>query len=124
VRPVTFAAPVLAAREVNGQEQPVGPARIVDGKLQADFTPYQPRTFAVKLASAPTRVASVKSQPVVLDCNRSVSSLHGKEAMIGFDDIGNALPGELLPKELFYNGVRFVLKPGEQGKPNALETQG
>jgi alpha-mannosidase len=121
---VTFAAPVLAAREVNGQEQPVGPARIVDGKLQADFTSYQPRTFAVKLASAPTRVASVKSQPVALDCNRSVSSLHGKEAMIGFDDVGNALPGELLPKELFYNGIRFVLKPGEQGKPNALETQG
>ena len=44
--------------------------------------------------------------------------------MIGFDDVGNALPGELLPKELFYNGIRFVLGPAEQGKPNAVETQG
>jgi len=121
---VGFAAPVVAAREVNGQEQPVGPAVIADGKLQADFTPWQPRTFAVKLGAPPARVAPVKSQPVPLVFTRSVSSLHGQEAMIGFDDVGNALPGELLPRELFYNGIRFALGPGQQGKPNALETQG
>jgi len=121
---IGFAAPVAAAREVNGQEQPVGPAVIADGKLRADFTAYQPRTFAVKLAAPAARLAAVKSEPVALKYTRSVSSLHGKEAMIGFDDVGNALPGELLPKELFYNGIRFELGPVEQGKPNALETQG
>jgi alpha-mannosidase len=121
---IGFAAPVVAAREVNGQEQPVGKAAIADGKLEADFTPYQPRTFAVKLAPAPVRVAAIKSKPVPLRYDRSVSSLHGKESRIGFDDVGNALPGELLPRELFYNGIRFVLGPVEQGRPNAVETRG
>ena len=89
-----------------------------------DFTPYQPRTFAVKLSPPATPLAAVKSEPVSLPFNRSVSSLHGKEAFLGFDDVGNALPGELLPKELFYNGIRFELGPAEQGKPNAVETTG
>jgi alpha-mannosidase len=121
---IGFAAPVVAAREVNGQEQPVGNAVITDGKLQTDFTAYQPRTFAVKLGAPPTRLALVKSQAVALKYTRSVSSLHGHEALIGFDDVGNALPGEMLPKELNYNGIRFELGPAEQGKPNAVETLG
>jgi alpha-mannosidase len=121
---IGFAAPVVAAREVNGQEQPVGSAVITDGKLQTDFTAYQPRTFAVKLGAPPTRLALVKSQAVALKYTRSVSSLHGHEALIGFDDVGNALPGEMLPKELNYNGIRFELGPAEQGKPNAVETLG
>ena len=121
---IGFAAPVVAAREVNGQEQPVGKAVIADGKLQTDFTAYQPRTFAVKLGAPSARLASVKSQPVALKYTRSVSSLHGQEALIGFDDVGNALPGEMLPKELNYNGISFELGPAEQGKPNAVETMG
>ncbi len=121
---IGFAAPVAAAREVNGQEQPVGPAVIANGKLRADFTAYQPRTFAVKLGAPAAKLAAVKSEPVALNYTRSVSSLHGQEAMIGFDDVGNALPGEMLPKELLYNGIRFELGPVEQGKPNAVETQG
>jgi alpha-mannosidase len=92
--------------------------------LQTDFTAYQPRTFAVKLGAPPTRLALVKSQAVALKYTRSVSSLHGHEALIGFDDVGNALPGEMLPKELNYNGIRFELGPAEQGKPNAVETLG
>ena len=48
---VSFAGPVTAAREVNAQEQPIGAAKISDGALVTSFTPYQPRTFAVRLAS-------------------------------------------------------------------------
>jgi alpha-mannosidase len=121
---IGFVAPITAAREINGQEQPVGDATITSGKLQVDFTPYQPRTFAVKLTPPAMPLAAVKSDPVSLPFNRSVSSLHGKEAFLGFDDVGNALPGELLPKELFDNGIRFELGPAEQGKPNAVETAG
>ena len=40
---LSFAGPIAAAREVNGQEQPVGEATVVEGALLADFTPYQPR---------------------------------------------------------------------------------
>ena len=61
---VSFAAPVTAAREVNGQEQPIGAASVRDGSLATSFAPYQPRTFALRLAPSPTKVAGVESQPV------------------------------------------------------------
>src|SRR5216684_1295930 len=63
---VQFASPITAAREVNGQEQPVGAATLTGGVLTTSFTAYQPRTFAVKLAGATTRVAGVHSAPVPL----------------------------------------------------------
>src|SRR5215472_912784 len=63
---VSFAAPISAAREVNGQEQPVGPATVTEGTLVTAFSAYQPRTFALKLAAAPSRVSGVHSAPVKL----------------------------------------------------------
>ncbi|HEV2764841.1 MAG TPA: glycoside hydrolase family 38 C-terminal domain-containing protein, partial [Pyrinomonadaceae bacterium] len=43
-----FAGAVASAREVNGQEQPVGPARVSRGELVTSLGPYQLRTFAVR----------------------------------------------------------------------------
>src|ERR1022692_600232 len=63
---VSFDTPITAAREVNGQEQPLGTATVNDGALVISFSAYQPRTFAVKLAAAPTGVAQVRSRPVAL----------------------------------------------------------
>jgi alpha-mannosidase len=48
---LSFAAPVVSAREVNGQEMPVGDATVSDGKLVVTLAPYQLRAFAVKLRS-------------------------------------------------------------------------
>src|SRR5262249_8720925 len=63
---LTFATPVVAAREVNGQEQPLGQATIVDGALSTSFSAYQPRTFAVKLSPPATKVAGLRSVAVDL----------------------------------------------------------
>ena len=62
---ISFAGPVVAAREVNAQEQPLGSATIVDGALATSFTPYQPRTFALHLGSPSARLAAIQSQPGV-----------------------------------------------------------
>src|SRR5207244_10888797 len=59
---VTFPAPVIAAREVNGQEQPVGSATVMGGELVTSFGTYQPRTFALKLGAARTKVPAAQSQ--------------------------------------------------------------
>src|SRR2546425_1115210 len=56
---VTFAAPVAAAREVNGQEMPLGAATVAKGELVTSSGPYQLRTFAVKLVPAPAKVAEI-----------------------------------------------------------------
>jgi alpha-mannosidase len=127
---VTFASGVIAAREVNGQEQPVGPANISNGELITSFSAYQPRTFALKLAPARTKVAQTTFQTVALDYDMSVASRSGRPADGSFDwspnnqgaSQGKALPGEILPRQITFGGIRFDLAPA--GKPNAVVPHG
>jgi len=127
---LTFAAPIVGAREVNGQEQPIGSATISGGELMLALRPYQVRTFAIKLAQARTRVPVVQSQPVMLEHDLSVASRVGRPADGSFDwapnnqnaSQGRALPAEMLPREINYAGVRFQLAAA--GKPNAAVARG
>jgi alpha-mannosidase len=121
---VSFAAPIAGAREVNGQEQPVGSATVADGALVASFTAYQPRTFALRLAAAPASVASVKSAPVALTYTVATASNDGDRTAAGFDGKGDALPAEMLPSQLQFNGVGFQLAPAKTGTANAIVAKG
>jgi alpha-mannosidase len=121
---VSFAAPVSAAREVNGQEQPLGAATVKDGKLVTSFTAYQPRTFALKLNSAPMQLPPVKSVPVDLRYTATVASNDGQKAGAGFDGKGNALAAEMLPSEITFNDVHFRLAASKSGSPNAVIARG
>ena len=122
---VSFAAPVTAARELNAQEQPVGSASIREGSLATSFTPYQPRTFALRLASSATRVAAVESQPVTLPYDLAVASNDDtKTAGGGFDGHGSALPAEMLADHIDYHGVLFSLAPAKTGSLNAVVAKG
>jgi len=121
---VTFAAPINAAREVNGQEMPVGDATLSTGALMLDLTPYQVRTFAVKLREPSSKVRAPKSQPLSLPYDRAVASSDGSKAVGGFDAEGNSLPGEMLPGEVTYGGIRFVLGGKESGQRNAVVPKG
>ena len=121
---VSFAAPINAAREVNGQEQPVGPATVTDGVLAASFSAYQPRTFAIKLAAAPTKVSGVRLVPVKLRYDLAAAGNDGTKSTVGFDGKGNALPAEMLPSQIQFDGVEFQLAPAKTGTPNALVAKG
>jgi alpha-mannosidase len=121
---ISFAGPIQSAREVNGQEQPVGPAKVVDGALETSFTAYQPRTFAVTLAPSPTHIAPVHSMPVSLKYDLAAASSAGKSVKEGFDGKGDALPAEMLPGKIAYNGVEFQLGPSSGGHPDALIANG
>lgn len=83
---VSFAAPVTAAREVNGQEQPLGPASLTGGDLVISFGAYQPRTFAVRMAPTEPKVASVKSEPVALHYDVATASDEGVHSETGFTE--------------------------------------
>ncbi len=125
-----FAAPVASAREVNGQEMPVGIATTTHGELVASFTPYQLHTFALKLAPAAKTVAAPQSLPLTLAYDTSVASFEAKPSDGCFDCVldeptapqGKALPAEMLPASLEYSGVRFHL--AAPGKPNAISAKG
>jgi alpha-mannosidase len=121
---VKFAGPIVDAREVNGQELPVGPASIVDGALETSFNGYQPRTFALHLGAAPVQLTDVASQPVELKYDLAAASEDDTKSTGGFDQQGDALPAEMLPTELKVNGVGFHLAPGGANKPDAVVAKG
>jgi alpha-mannosidase len=130
----SFAAPVISVREVDGQEMPVaGPGgKIAGGDLVASLTPYQVRSFAVKLGAAKTKVAVPVSQPVTLNYDISVASHDGRPTEGAFDWLpngpsqaqGKALPAEMLPSDIAYAGVHFKLAPAGTGKPDAVTATG
>jgi alpha-mannosidase len=121
---ISFAAPILAAYEVNGQEQPVASTPVNGGALVVSFSAYQPRTFAVKLAVASTKVPGVHSVPVTLHYDLATASNDGTKAEAGFDGKGNALPAEMLPAQITFNDVEFQLAPAKTGSRNAVVAKG
>jgi alpha-mannosidase len=121
---VKFAGPITSAREVNGQELPIGPAKVIDGVLDTSFNAYQPRTFALRLGAASVKAIAVESQPVELKYNLAAASNDDTKSVGGFDSKGNALPAEMLPKEVNFNGVDFHLASAATGKPDAVIAQG
>ncbi|HEX9108520.1 MAG TPA: glycoside hydrolase family 38 C-terminal domain-containing protein, partial [Longimicrobiales bacterium] len=109
---IGFAAPIMEVRPLNGQELPIKANLTLDhGKLLLDFTPYQPRTFAVRLGPATTQLTPTRAQPVRLAYDVAGAGADGVAARPGFDASGRALPGEMLPGDLEYGGIHFKLAP-------------
>ena len=121
---ISFSAPIVSAREVNGQEQPVGPATVTDGALLTSFSAYQPRSFAVKLAASQIKVPPTRFTPVPLNYDLATASDDGSPSKVGFDGKGNSLPAEMLPEQITYDDVNFQLAPAKSGVPNAVVAKG
>src|SRR5207302_6611788 len=112
---ISFAAPVTAAREINAQELPIegSKATVTKGSLITTLGPYQPRTFAVKLSPPQKKAAPARSQSVSLSYNLAAATLDGEKSSGGFDEQGNALPAEMLPRDVAYAGIHFQLAPAQ-----------
>ena len=122
---VSFAGQLTAAREINAQEQPVGSAVVSGGTLTTSFTPYQPRTYALRLGAPAVKLAATHSQSVQLNYDLLAASHDdSKIEGDGMDGKGNTLPAEMLPAKIEYNGVEFQLAPAASGKPNAVIAKG
>ena len=119
-----FPVAIKAAREVNGQEQPLGKATLKNGRLTFDMTPFSLRAFALKLTSPPLAVARVTSEVVPLDYNADVVSSRAKRTDGAMDAQGGAYPAEMFPKQVVRGGVQFQLGPAADGKMNAVSAQG
>jgi alpha-mannosidase len=119
---ISFAAPIAKAREINGQEQPVGPATLTNGSLVTSFTAYQPRTFAITLAASKGKTVSVRSEPVQLSYDLVTATSDGTHSESGFDGHGNTLPAEMLPPQIVLGDVKFKL--ASAAGPNAVVAKG
>lgn len=124
-----LASPVLAVRDVTGQETGVesqGAIGIVDGDVRLAMEPYRPRTLALRLASpdAGLRLSLPTSVPVALPFDTDVASADGEKRGGDFDGLGHALPAELLPAEIVSNGIRYVMGPTSRRAKNAVTCRG
>ena len=121
---MSFAVPITAAREVNGQEQPVDPATVNGGVLVTSFGAYQPRSFAIKLAASSNKIPGIHSEAVPLHYDLATASNDGAKGAGGFDGAGNALAAEMLPARIAFNDVQFQLAAAKTGVPNAVVARG
>lgn len=121
---VAFASPVLEATETDAQERRIGEARVVDGQVVLDMTPFSPRTIAVRLARAPVAVAPPTCKTVTLPCDTDVCSFDGARADGAFDEQGRTLPAELLPNVINHEGVVFRLGERREHANNAVTCRG
>jgi alpha-mannosidase len=128
---ISFPSPIASAREVNGQEQPVGGATVHDA-LITSLRAYQPRTFALKLGAAPARLTAPNSRPIPLQYDLAAATTDGHPAEGSFDILpnnpsaaqGRALPAEALPRDIEIAGIHFALAAAGNGRPNALLAKG
>jgi len=121
---VSFDTAITAAREVNGQEQPVGAAVVKAGVLLTSFSAYEPRTFAIKIGAPRSEIATVHSAAVPLKYDLATASSDGAKSTEGFDGKGDTLPAEMLPAQIIFNDVQFQLAPAHTGMPNAVVAKG
>ena len=119
---IAFAAPILSAREVNGVEDAVGPARVEKDALVTDFGPFEVRSFAVKLGPAPVRVPAPRFETVPISYDVYATTRDGEVPVGGFDIEGRTIPAEMLPARIEYEGIEFALGPS--GKPDAMTARG
>ncbi len=121
---VASAAPISAAREVNGAEEHLRDVEIHDGQLAADFAPYQPRTFALTLAPPEHSLSLPTARPVDLPFDLDVVSCDRSKADGDFDGVGHTLPAELLPSEILHGDIPFAVGPTADGENNAVVCRG
>ncbi len=121
---IAFAAPVVSAREVNGQEQDLANAVVKAGKLVFDITPYHLKTFAVKLAPPRAKLSPPQSTPVELPYNVDIISFDAHKADGDFDLRGRSFPAEMLPETIVSENIAFKLGSKADGANNAVACQG
>ncbi|HEY3412462.1 MAG TPA: glycoside hydrolase family 38 C-terminal domain-containing protein [Armatimonadota bacterium] len=108
---LSAAAPIVSAREVDGEERTIGKATLRTGGLVVKLGEYSPRAFALTLGKPVVRLPAPISWPVPLPYNLSTSTAAGQTVTGGFDGEGHTIAAELLPGSVVSEGVQFNLRP-------------
>jgi alpha-mannosidase len=121
---LTMPGKVLTAREINGAEEPIGPASIKYGKLVVALNPFQPKAFAITISAPGTAMPPVNSVPVPLRHNLMATSTDVDRSSADFDGKGHSIPAELFPGVLNSEGVIFQLGTAGGRGNNATISKG
>lgn len=121
---VQFFTPIASAREINGAEEPIGPATVTNGILTTSFGPYQPRAFAVRLQNPVSAVGKRPvSKPMALPYDLDGISLDDGRTDGDFEN-GNTIAGEMLPDTILDRDIVFVTGPKSTGALNVVSCNG
>jgi alpha-mannosidase len=115
---------ISAAREVNGQEDDLGPAIIQDGILVVDLKPYQARAWRLTLTAPAQTLARPTTTPLPLPYDRDVVSADGQWTDGDADGQGATFPAEQFPSTLWWGSIPFALGPTTPTAANALTLAG
>lgn len=120
-----FPSDVLSAREVNGVEDSLGDVNFFKNELTFDLDKYQPRSFAVRLASLlqSSGAKNTKNTIQLLPFDTDMMSGDDKKYDVT-PGIVFAYPSELIPNELLADGIPFSMGSRENGKNNAVRCNG
>jgi alpha-mannosidase len=109
-------ASLQSATEVNGQEQPIGPATIDNNAIVFDIQHFGLHSFRVKLGPPSSLATAPVSQPLALKFDLDAISDHTNLTAASFDDEGRSYPAEAMPDTLVCEGIKFNLS-----RPSPLE---
>ncbi|HEY1686178.1 MAG TPA: glycoside hydrolase family 38 C-terminal domain-containing protein [Tepidisphaeraceae bacterium] len=121
---VKFAKAISHAIEVNGQEQPIGPANVKHGELVVDMTPFILRAFNVDLHKPGHRGSEPATKVIALDYDTDAMSDRNNPTNGAFTTTGQSYPAETLPDSLENEGITFNLGPRTGDQKNALACHG
>lgn len=105
---VRFAADIVEAKELNGNEEEIGAATASGNTLSFEIGSYGMKTYLVRLAK-PQAPAAQEYAAVELPYNMKTASYNAFRTEVNFDGKGNAYAAELLPETLVFRGVEFKL---------------
>ncbi len=109
---VRFAADIVEARELDGNEEVKGDADFEGGRLRFSVGAFGMKTFLVRLADYGGKAGTAVSEPVRLPYNTKAATYNAFRTEGNFDGKGNSYAAELLPAVLDYRGIRFCLPDG------------
>ncbi|MBN2844146.1 MAG: hypothetical protein JXM68_13750, partial [Sedimentisphaerales bacterium] len=121
---LSFAGEIAEGWEVDGQEFPLAAARVENGNLYFNASPYSLQSFALRLKPAALANKPTMGQALALPCNVAVMTSDSDRAageMAG----GLSYAAELVPARLISEQVEFELCPPEnKGRADALACLG
>ncbi len=121
---LAMSRPIVAAREIDGQERALGPATLEKGELVADMGGFELRAYALTLGDPPAQRTAPTSQSVALAYDADVVSTNAKRSDGAFDDAGGSYPAEQFPTSLAFDGSTFAFGPTTDGATNAMTCRG
>ena len=100
---------IVSAREINGYEEDIGPAVCENGRVHFSLSPFEPKSFALRLRPAPPDAKKSVYSSLPLPARTPFTTRNEERGRLGFGEERVSYPRELLEKEFQTAGIPFSL---------------